>query len=54
MTKAREMVASANKEIYIRLFPEEGQLLDTHLKEACSRLVMKRVPLFTGGKIAGL
>ena len=37
MTKAREMVASASKEIYIRLFPEEGQLLDTHLEAFAKR-----------------
>ncbi len=45
------MVASAGKKTHIRLFPEEGQLLDTHPKDTCSRNVsvkyisLKTIPL---------
>lgn len=45
------MVASAGKKTHIRLFPEEGQLLDTHPKETRSRNVsvkyisIKTIPL---------
>ncbi len=37
MGKAQEMIAKAQKEIYIRLSPEEGRHLDTNLLEAESR-----------------
>jgi sugar-specific transcriptional regulator TrmB len=37
MQQAREMIAAARHEIYVRLYPEEGYLLDPPLKEAAAR-----------------
>ena len=37
IAKAKEMIASAKTEIYVRLFPEEGQVLNKDLHEAVSR-----------------
>ncbi|MEW5725426.1 MAG: helix-turn-helix domain-containing protein [Thermodesulfobacteriota bacterium] len=37
MNKAKEMAASAENEIYVRLFPPEGQVLIPELKEAEAR-----------------
>jgi len=37
MAKAEEMVGSARQEVYTRLFPEEGRILDPLLKAAESR-----------------
>ena len=38
--KAREMIASSRTDIYVRIFPEEAQILDSDLLEAASRGVM--------------
>jgi HTH-type transcriptional regulator, sugar sensing transcriptional regulator len=37
ITKAREMIASAQKEIYVRLFPDSGARLTSELKKAADR-----------------
>jgi len=37
ISKAAEMIAGARKEIYTRMFPEEGYHLDRRLEEAVSR-----------------
>ena len=37
MAKARDMIANAGIELFIRLFPEEGELLKWELKEAEAR-----------------
>ena len=37
MTKAREIIAHAQKELYVRLFPESGAALEPDLKQAESR-----------------
>lgn len=37
MVKAKEMIAGAEKEIYVRLFPAEGQMLAEDLREAQGR-----------------
>ena len=37
MAKARQMAASAHKEIYLRLHPREGRLLEADLRAAFSR-----------------
>ena len=39
MAKAKEMIASAGREIYVELYPEEGSVLDPHLQEAVNRKV---------------
>lgn len=38
--KAREMIASARTEIYVRFFPEEGRILDEALSVAASKGVI--------------
>jgi len=44
--KAKEMITSARTEIYVRLFPEEGRILDGDLHEATSRgVVVKYVSM---------
>jgi HTH-type transcriptional regulator, sugar sensing transcriptional regulator len=42
MAKAREMIAAAGSELYVRLFPETGRLLAADLKEAQKRGVIVR------------
>ncbi len=37
MDKAREMIGAAQKELYVRLFPAEGEELDKSLKTALNR-----------------
>lgn len=37
MAKAKEMIRSARKELYVRLFPEAGAILDPYLKAAEKR-----------------
>ena len=37
MKKASEMIRSARKELYVRLFPEAGRLLERDLQEAAAR-----------------
>jgi sugar-specific transcriptional regulator TrmB len=37
MAKAREMIAGARKELYVRLFADSGRLLESDLKQAQSR-----------------
>ena len=37
VAKAREMIAAAEKELYVRLFPESGRLLSDDLKKAEKR-----------------
>jgi HTH-type transcriptional regulator, sugar sensing transcriptional regulator len=39
MSKAREMIASAEFEIYLRVFPEEARVLDRELIQAAERRV---------------
>ncbi|MGD8564122.1 MAG: helix-turn-helix domain-containing protein [Desulfarculaceae bacterium] len=46
MAKARDMIAKASRELFIRLFPEEGEQLKWELKEAEGRgVVVKYVSL---------
>lgn len=37
MEKARDIIVNAQQELYVRLFPETGQELEKHLKDASAR-----------------